>query len=274
PRRCRPSGLVWRRPSGRARHRRRRGTRPRHAAPSWSDAAPTRRSTSGDWRAISPSRPSGCATRGSGGSRRGSAASRNRRGWGRGRAELRTLLGHAAHERTAREAAEQAATAQASSLAQRAAAQARATVQAADELERARRRVAELKEQEMRGRAIRRQTEEALAQLTARRDALAELERERVGLAPAAQALLNDRGQSGDAVVGPLADFVRASHRDAALAERLLGDWPPAVLVRDAAATPQRSTGRWPSSPQRKRRSTWPARQPSGHGSRSWRPAA
>jgi len=154
----------------------------------------------------------------------------------RERAELRTLLGHAAHERTAREAAEQAATAQASSLAQRAAAQARATVQAADELERARRRVAELKEQETRGRAIRRQTEEALAQLTARRDALAELERERVGLAPAAQALLKDRGQFGDAVVGPLADFVRASHRDAALAERLLGDWLHAVLVRDAAA--------------------------------------
>src|SRR5439155_320188 len=146
-----------------------------------------------------------------------------------------TLLGHAAHERTAREAAEQAATAQASSLAQRAAAQARATVQAADELERARRRVAELKQQETRGRAIRRQTEEALAQLTARRDALAELERERVGLAPAAQALLKDRGQFGDAVVGPLADFVRASHRDAALAERLLGGWRHAVLVRDAA---------------------------------------
>src|SRR2546427_8418181 len=61
-----------------------RGTRPRHAAPSWSDAAPTRRSTSGDWRAISPSRPSGCATRGSGGSRRGGAPGREKSGGGRG----------------------------------------------------------------------------------------------------------------------------------------------------------------------------------------------
>src|SRR5262249_21176911 len=64
----------------------------------------------------------------------------------------------------------------------------------------------------------------------------AELERERVGLAPAAQALLKVRGQFGDAVVGPLADFVRTSRRDAELAERLLGEWLHAVLVRDAAA--------------------------------------
>src|SRR2546422_1308481 len=47
--------------------------------------------------------------------------------------------------------------------------------------------------------------------LTARRDALAELARERVGLAPAAQALLKAKARFGDAVVGPLADFVRSS---------------------------------------------------------------
>jgi hypothetical protein len=36
-------------------------------------------------------------------------------------------------------------------------------------------------------------------------------------------------------VLGPLADFVRTSRRDAELAERLLGEWLHAVLVRDAS---------------------------------------
>src|SRR5439155_1182645 len=64
----------------------------------------------------------------------------------------------------------------------------------------------------------------------------AALERERVGLAPAAQALLKAREQFGDAVIGPLSDFVRTTRRDAVLAEQLLGEWLHAVLVRDAAA--------------------------------------
>src|SRR5207245_2643469 len=51
-----------------------------------------------------------------------------------------------------------------------------------------------------------------------------------------AQALLRDKAHFGDAVVGPLSDFVRTSRRDAELAERLLGEWLHAVLVRDAAA--------------------------------------
>src|SRR2546430_788871 len=95
---------------------------------------------------------------------------------------------------------------------------------------------AELKERETRSRATRRQAEEALAQVAARRDALAELERQRVGLAPAAQALLKEKTQFGDAVIGPLSDFVRTGRRDAELAEQLLGEWLHAVLVRDAAA--------------------------------------
>src|SRR3989442_1768099 len=98
------------------------------------------------------------------------------------------------------------------------------------------RRVAELKEQEAHGRSARRRTEETLAQLTARRDALAELARERVGLAPAAQALLKAKARFGDAILGPLADFVRSSRHDAELAERLLGEWLHAVLVRDELA--------------------------------------
>src|SRR5207245_717838 len=81
-----------------------------------------------------------------------------------------------------------------------------------------------------------RQAEEALAQVAARRDALAELERQRVGLAPAARALLKEKAQFGDAVIGPLSDFVRTGRRDAELAEQLLGEWLHAVLVRDAAA--------------------------------------
>src|SRR5439155_1385709 len=131
---------------------------------------------------------------------------------------------------------EWAATAQVGTRAEQAAALARAAAQAAAGLEQARRRVAELKEQETHGRAARRQAEEALAQVTARHDALAELERERVGLAPAAQALLKAREQFGDAVIGPLSDFVRTTRRDAVLAEQLLGEWLHAVLVRDAAA--------------------------------------
>src|SRR5256886_2255156 len=159
----------------------------------------------------------------------------------RERAELRQQLGQAAGERAARESGARATAAQARTLAERAATEAHAAAQAAQALERARRRVAELKEQEAHGRSARRRTEETLAQLTARRDALAELARERVGLAPAAQALLKAKARFGDAILGPLADFVRSTRRDAELAERLPGEWLHAVLVRDdsaLAATP------------------------------------
>src|SRR5437762_4219743 len=91
-------------------------------------------------------------------------------------------------------------------------------------------------EREAHARAGLRQAEEVVAQLAARRDALAELDRERVGLAPAAQALLKVKTRFGDAVIGPLSDFVRTGRRDAELAERLLGEWLHAVLVRDESA--------------------------------------
>src|SRR5437016_1524402 len=120
--------------------------------------------------------------------------------------------------------------------AREAAARALAAAQAAEGLERTRRRVAELKEQETQDRAAQRQADEALAQVTARRDALAELERQRVGLAPAAQALLRDKAHFGDVILGPLSDFVRTNRRDAQLAEQLLGEWLHAVLVRDDVA--------------------------------------
>jgi chromosome segregation protein len=151
-------------------------------------------------------------------------------------AELRDQLGRATGERQTRETATHAATGRADAVAQRAAREAQGAVRAVEALQHARRQVATLQEQEMGARSTRRQTEAALAQLEARRDALAELDRERVGLAPAAQALLKARQRFGDAVIGPLADFVRTSRRDAELAERLLGEWLHAVLVRDASA--------------------------------------
>jgi len=154
----------------------------------------------------------------------------------RERAELKEQLGAAVAERGRREAAAIGEQARASGATQHAAAQAREGARAAEQLEQARRQVAELREREARARAVRRQAEDAAAQTAARHDALGELDRQRVGLAPAAQTLLEARDRFGNAVLGPLSDFVRTNRRDAALAERLLGDWLHAVLVRDEAA--------------------------------------
>ena len=101
--------------------------------------------------------------------------------------------------------------------------------------EQARHALAETREHEAMNRAERRQAEEALAQMTARRQALEELERDRVGLAPAAAALLAARERFEGGVLGPLSDFVSTGRQDAELAERLLGDWMHAVLVRNEA---------------------------------------
>jgi len=71
----------------------------------------------------------------------------------------------------------------------------------------------------------------------ARMHALEALEAERVGLAPAAARLLEDREQFGPgAVLGPLSDFITAGTTAAGLVERFLGAGVHAVLVRDAAA--------------------------------------
>jgi chromosome segregation protein len=104
---------------------------------------------------------------------------------------------------------------------------------AAAAAEHARHLVAEAREQEAMHRSDRRRAEEALAQTTARRHALEALERDRVGLAPAAAALLAARDRFDGGVLGPLSDFVSTGREDAELAERLLGDWMHAVLVRD-----------------------------------------
>jgi chromosome segregation protein len=105
---------------------------------------------------------------------------------------------------------------------------------AAGAAEHARHLVAETREHEALERAERRRAEESLAQTTARRHALEELERDRVGLAPAAAALLAVRERFDGGVLGPLSDFISTGREDAELAERLLGDWMHAVLVRDS----------------------------------------
>ncbi|HMH55806.1 MAG TPA: AAA family ATPase [Gemmatimonadales bacterium] len=102
--------------------------------------------------------------------------------------------------------------------------------------------LAETREREAMNRADRRQAEETLAQMAARRQALEELERDRVGLAPGAAALLAARDQFEGGVLGPLSDFVSTGHEDAELAERLLGDWMHAVLVRSAETVRQVQT--------------------------------
>ncbi len=79
--------------------------------------------------------------------------------------------------------------------------------------------------------------EAALAELDATVQALERLDRERVGLAPAAATLLRDRDQFGDgAVLGPLSDFLTAGTADAAVIEQYLGATVHAVVVRDRAA--------------------------------------
>ncbi|HEX7024141.1 MAG TPA: AAA family ATPase, partial [Gemmatimonadales bacterium] len=106
---------------------------------------------------------------------------------------------------------------------------------AAAEMERNRHAVAEGREQETSERNRRRLVEESLAQLTTRRAALEELERDRVGLAPGAATLLAARARFDGGVLGPLSDFVNVDRDAAELAERLLGEWMHAILVRDQA---------------------------------------
>ncbi|HEX6575839.1 MAG TPA: chromosome segregation protein SMC, partial [Gemmatimonadaceae bacterium] len=79
--------------------------------------------------------------------------------------------------------------------------------------------------------------EESLTALESKLNALEELERERVGLAPAAARLLRERDRFGEGgVVGPLSDFITTESDAAALVERYLGATVHAVLVRDRSA--------------------------------------
>ncbi len=79
-------------------------------------------------------------------------------------------------------------------------------------------------------------SEEQLAALQGKSNALEALERDRVGLAPATARLLEDRASFGEgAIIGPLSDFITAGAQSATLIERFLGNTVHAVLVRDRA---------------------------------------
>jgi chromosome segregation protein len=78
---------------------------------------------------------------------------------------------------------------------------------------------------------------EAVTALDGKVTALEALERERVGLAPAAAKLLAARGSrfGDDAILGPLSDFLVTDQEAAAVVERFLGATLHAVVVRDRA---------------------------------------
>ena len=79
--------------------------------------------------------------------------------------------------------------------------------------------------------------EESFTALESKLNALEELERERVGLAPAAARLLREREKFGEGkIIGPLSDFISTESDAAALVERFLGPTVHAVLVRDRDA--------------------------------------
>ena len=93
------------------------------------------------------------------------------------------------------------------------------------------------RERETTARAELFRTDEAHASLQGKVNALDALERERVGLAPAAARLLRERERFGDgAVIGPLSDYIGADQASALLVERFLGATVHAVLVRDQHA--------------------------------------
>jgi len=76
--------------------------------------------------------------------------------------------------------------------------------------------------------------DEAHATLQGKVHGLEGLERERVGMAPAAARLLHARAQFGEgAIVGPLSDYISTDQEAALLIERYLGATVHAVIVRD-----------------------------------------
>ncbi|HEY9426751.1 MAG TPA: AAA family ATPase, partial [Gemmatimonadaceae bacterium] len=86
--------------------------------------------------------------------------------------------------------------------------------------------------------------DERLTALEVKARALESFERERVGLAPAAARLLEERERFGDgAVLGPLSDFISAGAAPAAMVEKFLGATVHAVVIRDRATA--EAIGAW-----------------------------
>ena len=96
----------------------------------------------------------------------------------------------------------------------------------------------EARTRESSARTERLRAEEEWTSLQGKVNGFEALERDRVGLAPAAAQLLKDRNQFGEgAVLGPLSDFVSTGAASAQAVERFLGNTVHAILVRDHAAT-------------------------------------
>jgi chromosome segregation protein len=104
-------------------------------------------------------------------------------------------------------------------------------------LEEARATARAARERDAAARAELGRAEDAFTALEGKVNALEGLERERVGLAPAAARLLRERERFGEgAVLGPISDFLTTSAASAVLVERYLGMTVHAVVVRDQAA--------------------------------------
>ncbi len=109
--------------------------------------------------------------------------------------------------------------------------------EAATSLEAARAAARKAREDDAGARSEMQRLDELHSSLEAKMHALEALERERVGLAPAAARLLEERETFGDgAILGPLSDFIRADSAAAGMVERYLGPSLNAVLVRDMDA--------------------------------------
>ncbi|MBA3559680.1 MAG: chromosome segregation protein SMC [Gemmatimonadaceae bacterium] len=107
---------------------------------------------------------------------------------------------------------------------------------AADALSRSRDSATAARSRETVARAGLSRAEEVCTSLQGKVGALEGLERERVGLAPAAARLLKESKRFGDgAILGPLSDFLSPTASSAILLERYLGATVHAVLVRDRA---------------------------------------
>lgn len=115
---------------------------------------------------------------------------------------------------------------------------ARAGVESAQRaVEEAESRLAQARDREISARADLHRVDEEFAASQARLSALEALENERVGVAPAAARLLQDKSSfATGAILGPLSDFISADSSAAGMVERYLGSALHAVVVRDAAA--------------------------------------
>ncbi len=109
-----------------------------------------------------------------------------------------------------------------------------AVLEAEEALELARQEARTARERDAEARLELGRAEDSFTALQGKVNALEGLERERVGLAPAAARLLRERDRFGDgAILGPISDFVNTNSDSAVLVERFLGMTVHAIVVRD-----------------------------------------